>query len=306
MKKKPQDLRIAALARFAIAISALTLLGHGFLGFEQPYAYVVVALATAYVLEVVYEALAAWGVGREPRFRGGPVAMVKFLLPAHISALAIAMLLYANQRLWPVAFAVAVAVGSKYLFNVRTERGTRHFLNPSNTGIATTLLLFPWVGISPPYQFTENLYGLADWLFPAALVVVGTFLNARFTKRIPLIAAWLVGFALQAVLRSWWFDTPLISPLAVVTGLAFLLFTFYMISDPGTTPFKPSRQILFGFSVAMVYGLLMTQHIVFGLFFSLFLVCSARGVSIFIAERLRQSRAAAQAIAVSLSSTESR
>jgi hypothetical protein len=54
------------------------------------------------------------------------------------------------------------------------------------------------------------------------------------------------------------------------------LFTFYMITDPGTTPAKVRGQVLFGFSVALGYGILVLFHIVFGMFFSLAAVCLVR------------------------------
>jgi len=37
---------------------------------------------------------------------------------------------------------------------------------------------------------------------------------------------------------------------------------------------------LFGFSVAMVYGLIQVLHLVFGLFFALVAVCAIRGISL--------------------------
>jgi len=282
---KTPDLRLAALRRFALAISALTLLGHGFLGFEQSYAYVFVSLITCYSVDLILETVSAWSDRRTPRYRGGFIAMINFLLSPHITGLAVAMLLYSNEQLLPIAFAAAVATGSKHIFTVQTERGKRHFLNPSNTGISVTLILFPWVGIAPPYQFTENISGYEDWAIVFIICVLGTFLNARFTKKIPLISAWLAGFILQALIRSWYFGTPPLAGLNPMTGLAFLLFTFYMISDPGTTPYKPVRQVLFGFSIAFVYSLLMMLHIVFGLFFSLLIVCSVRGIYMYLEPR---------------------
>ena len=50
-------------------------------------------------------------------------------------------------------------------------------------------------------MFTENLSGIGDWVLPGLIVASGSFLNARLTKRIPLILAWLGGFALQGVVR---------------------------------------------------------------------------------------------------------
>ncbi len=141
------------------------------------------SLATTYSVELILEALSAWAERRKPHYEGGLGSFVEFLLPAHITGLAVAMLLYANERLWPIAFAAAVAIGSKVLIRIPTGHGARHCLNPSNAGIAITLLLFPWVGIAPPYQFTENLSGVGDWLLPAVIIASGTFLNTRYTRQ---------------------------------------------------------------------------------------------------------------------------
>ena len=139
---------------------------------------------------------------------------------------------------------------------------TTHFLNPSNVGIALTLLVFhEWVGVAQPYQFTENIYGdgwygLLDWVLPGLIVCSGSFLNWRATKRIPLILAWLGGFVLQAVVRSFLSPQDVLPMLAPMTGLAFVLFTFYMVTDPMTTPRGTIGQIAFGLATAAVYGLL--------------------------------------------------
>jgi hypothetical protein len=281
-KNTPKDMRLAALRRFAAAITALTIIGLWLLGFEEAYAYVFVSLAAGYFMDLVLETLEAWTNGRKARYQGGFVAFVNFLLPAHISSLAIAMLLYPNEQLWPIAFASALAGGSKYIFRLKIGPKVRHFLNPSNTGIAITLILFPWVSIAPPYQYTENFSGALDWLLPIIFIIFGTLLNAVYARRIPLIGAWLSAFALQAVLRAWFFETPVLAELEMMTGVAFLLFTFYMIEDPGTTPFKPLNQIVFGISVAVAYAILMMLHIVFGLFFALFAVCILRGMYLYL------------------------
>jgi hypothetical protein len=281
------DLRLAALRRFAVAITILNIAGHAFLGFEQSLAQVFASLATAYSVEIGLEVVDALANRRGPRFKGGFANLIDFLLPSHITGLAVAMLLYANDRIFPIVFAAAVAVGSKAIFRAPVGKGERHFFNPSNFGIAVALVLFPWVGIAPPYQFTENLSGVAHWILPCIFILTGTFLNARFTKRIPLILAWVGGFALQALIRNVLFGTPWVAGLLPITGVAFLLFTFYMITDPGTTPGKTLNQTMFGASVALVYSILMMLHVVFGLFFALVIVCAMRGVGLYVAAARR-------------------
>jgi hypothetical protein len=274
--------RLGGLRRFAVAITIFNILGHTVFGFEQSWAQPLVALATAYSMEILLELIDAWANRRKPCFTGGPRHFVEFLLSAHITGLAVAMLIYTNERIWPIVLATTVAVGSKALFRVPVENGTRHFLNPSNFGITVVLLLFPWVGAAPPYHFTENLPGFWDWVLPGLILVSGSFINARFTGRLPLVAGWLGGFFLQALIRSLLFGTPFIDALLPMTGLAFILYTFYMVTDPATTPNRPLAQVAFGAAVAATYGLLMLAHIVFGLFFALTIVCVLRGFGIYL------------------------
>jgi enediyne biosynthesis protein E5 len=278
MKPAEKDLRLGALIRFSIAITVLNIFGHFYLGFEAAWAHPIAALATTYSMDLLFEYLAAKKNNFKPRFLGSFKNFVLFLLPAHISGMATSMLLFANKDLMPVVFASAVAMLSKVLFRVGEGRQSRHFLNPSNTGIAITLLAFAWVGIAPPYQFTENTYGMTDWILPMVFMCVGSFLNTKFTKRMPLILAWFGGFALQAVIRSMITDGSLAAMLNPMTGVAFLLFSFYMVSDPATTPSKFKNQIWFGLMVGLVYGVLVYNEIVFGQFFSLIIVCATRGL----------------------------
>lgn len=275
-----KSIRLGGLRRFAIAITLLNILGHTVFGFEQSWAQPLAALATAYSFEILLELIDAWSKQRPRNFAGGPRNVMDFLLSAHITGLAVAMLLYANDRLLPIVFATAAAICSKPIFRAPIGNSNRHFFNPSNFGITITLLLFPWVGIAPPYHFTENLYGAGDWILPGVIVVSGTFLNARFTHKLPLIGAWLGGFILQAFLRSFILGTPIVAALLPMTGMAFILYTFYMVTDPATTPSSYRAQIVFGAAVAAAYGSLVAVHAVFGLFFALTIVCALRGLGI--------------------------
>jgi hypothetical protein len=272
------DMRLHALRRFAAAITLLNIIGHTVLGFEQSWAQPFVGVLSAYIAETILETLDARLKGRRPRFLGGRTAPIDFLLSAHISGLAVSMLLYANDRLLPIAFAAVTAIGSKYIFRVGVNSRSRHVFNPSNFGITATLLCFPWMGIAQPYMFTENLAAIGDYALPVIIICAGSLLNAKLTKRIPLILSWLGAFVLQAAVRHLLFGNYFLPSLNPMTGVAFLLFTFYMVTDPATTPATVRGQIAFGASIAAVYGTLMALHIVFGLFFALSLVCAGRGV----------------------------
>ena len=235
-------------------------------------------MATGYTTEIVFEAIGARVEGRDPRFRGGGFkGLVEFLFPAHITALACNMLIYVNDRIWVMIFAVTLAVAAKWILRAPVRGNLRHYMNPSNFGILMVLILFPWGSIAPPYHFTEHLNDVGSWILVGAILASGTLLNAKLTGRTWLIAGWLSFFALQAIVRGLVFGTSIPGALIVMTGVAFVLYTNYMVTDPGTTPSKPGAQFAFGAGVALVYALFMVAHIAYGLFFATAIVCLIRG-----------------------------
>jgi len=290
--KHNPKLRLYALWYFVILITIWTILGHTILGFEQAWLHPVVGVAGACFTQFVLEWVDAKSKGREPRYAGDFMDLVNFLVPAWIPGLAVAMLTYPNQMLWPVVFASVLSIASKVLFRAPVGEGSQHFFNPSNFGITVTLLAFTWIGLAPPYQFTENVTGMWHWIIPGFVLVTGIVLHALFTGRLPLCLAWIGGFLTQAFILSWYFDIPWMVPLIPMTSAAFILFTLYMIPDPATTPLNPLRQVIFGLSVATVYALLQVNHVVFGLFIALFLVCAFRGAGLYLLAYLQRTQAA--------------
>jgi enediyne biosynthesis protein E5 len=269
---------ITALRRFAISISAFNILGYTFLGFEQPWLWPFVALATAYTVELGLEIIGARAEGRPPRFTGNGVrGFVEFLYPAHITGLALNMLIYVNDRILVMIFGVVIAVSAKWVLRAPVRGRLRHYMNPSNFGIVMILLLFPWASIAPPYHFTEHVDTWIGWLIVAIILLSGSVLNGMLTGRMWLIAGWLGVYALQAVVRGIVFGTSIPAALGMMTGVAFVLFTYYMITDPGTTPSKPVPQFIFGGGIAVIYGFFVVLHIAYGLFFATATVCLIRG-----------------------------
>jgi enediyne biosynthesis protein E5 len=278
--KPGKDPRYLALRNFAMSITAFNIFGYTLLGWEQPWLWPFLAVATAYVTEIVFELLSAWSERREPAFLGrGPRGAMEFLLPAHITGLACNMLLYANNQWWPVMFAVVIAVSQKHVLRAPIAGRMRHFMNPSNLGISVTLLVLgSWVSIAPPYQFTEWANTYFKLMIPMIILTAGTVLNAMLTKKTALIVGWMGSFAIQAFVRHWLFGVQLNTALGVMAGVAFVLFSNYMITDPATTPSKGLAKFMFGSSVGVVYGVLMAFNVVYTLFFALAIVCALRGL----------------------------
>jgi Na+-translocating ferredoxin:NAD+ oxidoreductase RnfD subunit len=288
--KPKADARVTALRRFAISITVFNILGHTVLGFEQSHVTPIAAVLVGYASALLFEFLDARAHDRTAEYSGGLGSLVTFLLPAHITALACAMLLWGNTSLWPYLFAVVCSNSMKYLVRLRVRGRLRHVLNPSNSGIVVTLLLFPWVGIAPPYHFTNAVGDPIDWFIPVGILMLGTMLNAGLTKKLPLILAWLGGFVAQAVVRWLVLDHSLVAALVPMTGVAFILYTNYMITDPGTTPVTRRGQIVFGLTTAAVYGVLVSIGVVFGLFFALVITCVLRAVVLVVGPRVTEWR----------------
>ena len=166
--------------------------------------------------------------------------------------------------------------------NVRGK--TRHFLNPSNFGLVASILIYSQIGLAAPYQFTEHLYGFFYVVLPLFILYTGSLLNGKLTKRMPLILAWVGAFILQAVVRHYLFGSRLPSSLAPLSGVPFVIFTFYMVTDPATSPSSTRGQIVFGAALGATYGILMAFHQAFGLIVALMIVCVCRGIMLYAFE----------------------
>ncbi|MDP9865331.1 MULTISPECIES: enediyne biosynthesis protein UnbU [Streptosporangium] len=284
--------RDRALRYFAGSITLVTVLGHTVLGFEQAYLAPIVGAVTGVTAEFALETVEAWAWRRRARYRGaGPGRVAGFLLPSYITGLTCAMLLSGSAHPAPVALAVLIGVGSTYVLRVRvpgTAAGTpgRHYLNPPCSGAAAVLLLMPWVGAAPPYQFTEWVSGPFDALVPLALLALGAA-NAGLAGRLPLALGWAVGSALQGLVRGAAAGLPPLGALLPMTGAAFVLYTTYLVTDLDTTPARPRNQVWFGLAAAAVYGLLVQLHVVFGLLSALLIVCAGRGAGLALLARVR-------------------
>ena len=282
----PEEIRIKALKRFALSITVLNIVGHSFLGFETSVLQVIVAVATTYSTELVLQAIDDWSHGRRPAFMGnGFNGLVLFLLPAHITGFAISMLLFAHDELLPYVLAAVGAIASKAIFTVTVRGKPRHFLNPSNMGLVASILIYKKIGLAAPYEFTEHLNGALYVFLPVFILYTGSLLNGKLTKRMPLILAWVGAFIAQAVIRHLIFDTWVSASLAPITGVPFIIYTFYMVTDPATSPNSTRGQIVFGVSLGAIYGVLMVLHQPFTLIVSLLILCVFRGAVLYAFER---------------------
>jgi len=279
---KANQKRVLALKRFAAAATLFNIFGKTVLGFEQSWLQIIVSVTAGLVTELLLETVDAKMRKREARYKNQSHPF-HFFLPAYVGSLTISMLIHAGDALTPFIFTPMIAMCSKYVFLAPIHGKVKHFLNPSAFGIIVAIVFLPNVGAAPPYQYIEYINNWQEVVLIMFLMYAGSFMNFYFTGRWPLVVAFWVGFVLQAVARTGMSDFPfLMANLLPVTGVAFIIFCFYMISDPGTTPSSKRGQIIFGLTTAAAYGVLQVANVVYGLFYALMISCALRGAYHFV------------------------
>ncbi len=138
------------------------------------------------------------------------------------------------------AVAASIAIGSKFLVRVRGK----HVFNPANLALVSMMLLTDQAWIS------SGQWGSAT-LAAFALVCLG-FLVLTRAKRAETTLAFIGCYAALLFGRALWLGDPLAIPLHQLQSGALLIFAFFMISDPMTTPNTGFGRIVFGAIVASI------------------------------------------------------
>ena len=166
---------------------------------------------------------------------------------ALISGLSLCLLLRTNSGLLAAATA-AITILSKYALRWRGK----HLFNPTNFGLVLMLSTCQvWVSAG-------------QWGSPAFLVFLlaccGGLVVYR-AARSDVTCAFLAAHLALRLGRAWWLGDPLSIPLHQLHNGALVLFAFFMISDPKTTPDRRVGRLFFAGLVACLASYLQfTLH----------------------------------------------
>ncbi|MEZ5902889.1 MAG: RnfABCDGE type electron transport complex subunit D [Alphaproteobacteria bacterium] len=171
-------------------------------------------------------------------------------------------LLFKTNLIWLYPVIGAVAMATKFLIRVENK----HIFNPANAAIVLGLFFVPHhVWVSP------GQWGSAIWLSFALISFAFIVLNRAGRADISLffLTCW---FSLLLA-RALWLGDPLSIPLHNAQSGALLIFAFFMISDPMTTPNHRGARFLFAFIVAVIafilqYSFQVREAIFYALFFT--------------------------------------
>jgi Na+-transporting NADH:ubiquinone oxidoreductase subunit NqrB len=204
-------------------LSALLLYGWTWLEFDITPGRATLLLASALVAQ--WACTRIWGIARfDPR-------------SALISGLSLCLLFRTNDP-WLAVAAGVLAVASKFVCRI----GRKHVFNPTNAAVVSLLLLSDRVWVSP------GQWGSAAW-FAFLMACAGSLVVTR-AARADVTLAFLATWVLLVTGRSWWLGEPVAIPLHRFQSGALLLFAFFMISDPKTTPDSRAGRLLFAALVA--------------------------------------------------------
>lgn len=162
-----------------------------------------------------------------------------------------------TPELW--AAAAVLGIASKYVLRVRGK----HVFNPATFAIVALLILDPDnVWVSP------GQWGNAMWL--SLLLVCCAGLVLQRAERADTALAFLGCYAGLLLWRAWSLGDPLEIPLNQLQSGALLLFSFFMITDPRSTPDRRLARIVFAVAVAgLGYWLQFRWQLRPALFFAL-------------------------------------
>jgi len=207
-------------------LASLLVYGIGWLDFDITVGRVVLLLTTVLATQWIGDRLTR---GRAPF---GSTAR-----SALISGLSLCLLLRTNRDDLAVLAAV-VTIAAKFVIRVNGK----HVFNPTNGGIVAMLLLTNLVWVSP------GQWGAAA--FFAFLMACAGSLVVNRAARSDVSFAFLAFYC--ALLFGWslYIGEPMTIPFHRLQSGALLLFTFFMISDPKTTPDSRPGRVLFAALVA--------------------------------------------------------
>jgi enediyne biosynthesis protein E5 len=208
-------------------LASLLIYGMGWLDFDITPGRVVLLLTTVLAMQWIGD-----------RLTGGP-PFKSAARSALISGLSLCLLLRTNRSDLAVVAAI-VTIAGKFLIRV----DGKHVFNPTNSGIAAMLLLSHQVWVSP------GQWGSAAF-FAFLLACAGSLVVTR-AARSDVTYAFIVFYCALLFGRSLYLGEPLGIPLHRLESGALVLFTFFMISDPKTTPDSRLGRVVFAALVAFV------------------------------------------------------
>lgn len=162
-------------------------------------------------------------------------------------------------------FAALIAILWKRFLRVNVKNANpyqwatkgRHFLNPSNSAVFITLVLFPYLAWSNPLQWWQSVESYYSLLILFLIISTWFYVQRRLKKVINfpvldvVIPVFLTHvFLFTTITHETWYWARLF-----FTG-GFFIFLFFQITDPKTIPETKLSRILYWICIGILYYIL--------------------------------------------------
>ena len=167
-------------------------------------------------------------------------------LSAIVSTVGISILVRADNA-WVHPLLACIAMSSKYLLRMGPAECRSHVFNPANLAALLAYTVLPGAWLSPGQWGSDVL--LALWLI--ALGGIVTQRIARWDVSIAFLGTWALLLAGRLLWFGYTWEVGHAIWLQQISNGATLLFAFFMISDPMTTPQYARARIVYAIGVAI-------------------------------------------------------
>jgi len=203
--------------------------------------YVTYGLTSPWFGRTIYQFLAVFLTSISIDLILGKIRTNKWIFPlSGIIASSGMFLVLDAYGVWPYFLVGVLGMLSKHLLRVND----RHIFNPNNFGVMMIVTAFPGHAMLTAARWGGNI------LWVVVFTILGLIITIH-AKRWILALSFLSFFSLFVLIKSVVFSAslpflsiPLFSP-------ALHLYTYFMITDPRTSPERPRDQIIFAFCVAL-------------------------------------------------------
>lgn len=236
-------------------LTTVTLLGQFVFQFEITALQILIVVLTSVILDVLLTYIHR--------------KIIIFPASGFISSLSLALLLQVREGHYEyIVYFIAgvLAIGSKYYIVF----DKRHVFNPSNFAIVILLIALPNLVTINPEQWRTS------YILIAPIILLGTRLIIKakvYGIALSFLAAEMFFFLVYNLNGELgWFQGVTNFPFSILSP-SLLIFTFFMITDPRTTPKNQIGKVLFGGVIGALHWLFLSFELEsLALFLSLFIM----------------------------------
>lgn len=182
------------------------------------------------------------------------------LMSASITGLGLCLLINYGHNPFFALFPVFLAISTKFIFTFNN----RHIYNPGLMGVVLSLVITnEFISPAPAYQW-NGIGAMSLFIAMPAVLFVMPGIN-----RTPIVVSFLLTYLAQITIRSLMIKHYLpweTLVLGTITSPPFFLFTFFMLTDPSTSPSAKGDQIKAGILLGvldLIFHLFSSYHTFF-------------------------------------------